>query len=70
MDKAILKKFAIESRQDLMDKIGSKIKYKTEREKLKNDLVWLVQSLGGICKVKEKITKQKNEKYMNSNKTL
>lgn len=26
MDKAILKKFAIESRQDLMDKIGSKIK--------------------------------------------
>lgn len=55
--------------QGLMDssgyinKTGSKIKYKTTREKLKDDLVWLIQSLGGTCKIKAKITKHKNEKY-------
>ena len=37
MDKAILKKFAIESRQDLMDKIGSKIKSFYIEEDLTNE---------------------------------
>lgn len=55
--------------QGLMDtdgfisKDGSNIEFCTTSEQLKNDFVYLVQSLGGVCKIREKKPRYFNKKY-------
>lgn len=44
-----------------IDKTGSVVEYSTISEQLKNDFIWLVQSLGGVCRVREKYPKYKNK---------
>ena len=53
--------------QGLMDtdgyisKDGSIIEYTTTSEQLKNDFIWLVESLGGVCRVRVKYPSYRNK---------
>ena len=50
-----------------INKDGSRLEFCTTSEQLKTDFVYLVQSLGGICHIREKLPHYFNKKY---NKTV